>query len=491
MKILIDPSVRKLIVEHDGVEIGWEYSVWGSMQNYDTDDIFGPTNEYLATLPKPQQDKMFQAYHMAWEVKEETNDRETIKNTFFTAANLITEDLDEAHLMEWSRTHGSIYVEKTPEVRSDKNPKEMTYSEEESFELSTYCIVVKILAPITGSYVDFVKQGKGSLKPANEHKERQAAPLVINTKLSTFNAYSRLERYLSRLGARKEKQISMALRFGVPTAYLNNYLMGMTIVRRLMTATLRSKENGSIIAFMYTFLHEKLGDLANNTEYREKFLSSGDNEDSESDGGADNFRIPEEVDASTVIEINHYIKNREQHRKLLRLDDDEMAQAHEVYLRLTQDREFRVIDMLHYPIVTLLYRKAFTPQLIQNVDIDALFVLIAHASVFIRKCGWDDIADLITSNYEEIDYRQMTMSVKPNTSLKQMPAPIKEMLAAQYPNISRQDASDQTNPGKRLIDAIISKVVLHYHWPTIPDLTRLRISLAEFIIARPFKHLDA
>lgn len=492
MQILIAPQVRKLIVEHKGEELEWEYSVWGSMQNHKTEDVFAPTNEYLASLPEPQQDKMFEAYKKAWRVKEEPNSRETVKAVYFEAAREMTEDLNEQHLMMWAKENSGVYVEKTPEVRSDKNPKEMTYSEQESWELSVYCIAVKVLAPITGSYVDFIKQGSGGNRPrpANEHKERQSAKLVTQTKLSEFSAFDRLSRYLNKLAARKEKQISMALRFGTPTADLESYLMGMTIVRRLMTATLRSKANGGIVAFMYTFLIEKLSDLANSPEYREKFLSSSDSDDSESDAYSDNFRIPENVDASTVLELNTYLKDRNYHQRHLWLDGQEMIEADKVFQRLNIDMGFKVIDRLHYPIVTLLYRKLFTPQLIQNIDLEALLVCIAHASVFLRKCGWSDIADLITANYKDADHRHMSMTAKPNTSLKQMPAALKERLSLEYPNISKQDESDQTNPGKRWIDSVITHIVLRHEWEGLEDPTRLRISLAEFIIARPMKNLD-
>jgi hypothetical protein len=490
MEIQIIPDARLLRVAHKGQHIDWKYGVWAKLPREETEAQFGPTNDFLAWLPMDMQDKMFDLYSQAHEAVSEFKTKNDTREAFFTFAPLIVNDITNELLQEWIATKPSdyIWVEPTPPVRSSKNPPAMTYTEEESRQLSIFCVVAKILAPIIGRYVEEVREKGGQNKAAAMHKERQASRLFLATKLVTFPAYQRLELYLEAFAARKQNTVPLAVRYGTATADLNSFLIGLTIVRRLMISTVRTNGNGSIVAFIYKFLEEKINELSNNREYRPK-ISNRDSDNGEEESYSDQFRIPEDVDQGMIETTNAYLSEYDATGKshlatYLNLTDAEWETALYLANQRVNDPNFYITDQIHYPIIGMLARHLIFHRMLDKVDLQPLVLMATVSSVYCRRQGWEDIADLLIAYRKEVDINVTAMTAKNGVSYKRLPDHLVQELSDLYPYVPQVQARNKTNPGKMFIETVINQI-LAYEWIGLNDPSNIRTSLAEFIINRP------
>lgn len=491
MQILIVPQVRILRIEHKGQTLDWKYGVWAKIPRETTEDQFGPTNDFLASLPEPVQDAMFDNYQHAHTAISEYNEKENIRQAFFHYAPLIVKDITHELLQAWvdAQGPGYIWVEPTPAVRSSKNPPAMTYSEEESRQLSIFCIAAKILAPMIGRYVEEVREKAGGNKAASMHKERQASRLFLATSLVHFPAYQRLQLYLETFAARKQNSVSLAVRFGTASADLDSFLVGLTIVRRLMIATVRTNNNGSIVAFIYKFLEEKINELGSNKEYRPK-ISNRDKDYGEEESYSDQFRIPEDVEQSIVETNNVYLGEIRPDTQMthlatyLELTMEEFQQAMAYYHARVFDPHFHITDQIHYPLLGILIRHIAFHKMLDKTEIEPFMLTLAVAAVYARKQGWTDIHDLLLAYRRDVDINTATMSTKNGIVYKRLPDNLAEQISALYRYIPQSQIKTSTNPGKLFIETVMSKVAA-YEWTGLNDPSNLRTSLAEFILKRP------
>lgn len=484
MQILIDATAKVLVVEHAGQKSLWPYRVWGKLNEQRTEDIFGPTNEFLLTLPGETQKYIFERYVSAANVIREIMPQGILKDELINHARDIMACVDRTALFTWANIHGRFHVEKTPALRTNKNPPALTYTEEESFGLLALCTASKILAPMIGTYVDGVMEKTVKGRNVNLLKEQQASYVFLATDIVKWPEFARLELYLSTMADRKKNLIPMAIRFGAAAEDLDKYLVGLTVVRRLMVASIRDGRNGSIIAFIYRFLDEKLTELTKPNDYRNKFNREGD-EGAEAESYSDQFRIPEEVDAGIVITCDLDLRDMQRLANFLEVGHH-YEEAVALFHNLRNDPNFIIMDEIHYRLCGMLIRFFTFHQIIDKIERDTLLGVIAVSSIYCREKGWLDLAQLLVARRVEKDLTEMDMGIRNGVAYRKMNDENATALKELYKHPTRKQASKPTNAGKEAVEDIVS-VMLKFNWDGIQDPSDIRNSLARFILERPMQ----
>ncbi len=482
MQIIIDPSVgRQIIIEHNGKRHMWKYSVWSKLKDQSTDDIFGATNEYLASLPAGVQDRMYANYATANECCKEAYSEREIRKMLFQYAQLIVSEISEAGLYEWAKVHGGIYVAPTPPVRKSTNPPAMKYTEEESYELSVFCVAVKILAPILGLYVDCVTS-----TVTNTLKETRANELFYETQLVKWKAFARLNRYTDALAMRKQNVVSMAILHNLPSADLNCYLMGHAVIRRLTIAKVRSDDDGSIVAFIYKFLEEKIIELTK-SDYRDKMETAG-GDDSESESYSDKFRVPEDVDRGTVATADEDLQDIDRMMEFHRFDGEQTQRCVRYYMELAAEQDFVPTNVIHYFVCGMVMRYHTYHQIVDKISYDSLLRITAVAAVYCEIRGWDEISELVRAVRKEKDPTKVVASVQNGKTFAPLRRQDADLLKAAYPHIPEGNRGN-TNPGKEIIEEIV-KIIMAFDWVGMEEPLTIRKNLCDFIVNREIREIQ-
>ncbi|CAH0448042.1 hypothetical protein SM033_00218 [Vibrio phage vB_VpaM_sm033] len=477
MKIELVQNDRVIQVVHGSDSIAFRYSVWTVLnQKNTTDDIFGPTNEFLATLSEDVQKRMFDQYKMADDVFCDGGPILTIRDQLSVITRTIISFINYDDLYKFCVDKGKFYQDPPNPPMQGKNPPEMTYSLQEMFDLRVLCVGVKLLTPILGTLVSITKE-----EIKTSQKERVAAEIVTCTGISDWAPYQRFNTYIGVYSHRRMSAIPMALRFGAARADLDRYLLGMSIVRRFAIARLRHDGDGSILAYVYTFLEDKIKQLSKDN-WNDKFAGRGSSNDQEGVSYADNHRISEKVTSDYLVQAAEYIKDTAIWWEHLHLPAEVRAKAQANFNTISLERkeQFQIFPEIHNFLCSFLVIKTFDPRTLEDLrDKDALTIVVATCAAIYESIGHTDLSDLLLSRRKERDPGVMVVTTN-NQVIKRLSHALEAELSRCYPKIQQSHINNKTNPGKVAIEAMVT-VVNTYEWLDAPDLTGIRHSIASFI----------
>lgn len=478
MRINILPNVKRLAINYGDKSISWGYSVWATLYQSTTDEIFGPTNEYLETLPKETLDALWVEYERADHLLNSVGESETLKIELIKVVNNISKLFDFDKVMGWANA-GHLFPDPTvPVTNNTRNDDAMTLLRDEAFELSVFCILVKLITPIWGTYVDIVKEDVGNL-----HKERIAARIFLGSDFTKMRPYKRFERYIEALATSRGKNAATALMHGMAAADLDKYLMGLTLIRRFTVIRLRTTRDGNIIAFIYNFLADKIAQLAN-SNYRDKFARVGDG-DVEGDSYADQYRIPQDVSDEIPITTECYMVDIERLGRDLDFSPETIGNAVKIAKALEANPRFIISDF-HVPFSALTLRNKIFPETLYHIERPERIRAIALTAAKAIAMGLDDIYKLMTAVRKPADINTMDMSVQNGRTLRRLPPEIDQQLAACYEHLRPAQISQKTNPGREIIDLTL-KEITSSEWLGLEEIENIRSSIALFIIKRDTK----
>ncbi|UKZ10914.1 hypothetical protein CZP2022_191 [Vibrio phage C-ZP2022] len=476
MKIELSRHDRVISVSHGNEKLNFLFSVWTTLNHNPTEVIFGPTNEYLATLPEEKQQALFECYRRAESVFSDASKIKHLKTEIIAINKDLTNLLDYDHLHAWCTANANFYQDPPQPVLAGKNPPEMTYSLQEMFDLRTMCVGLKLLTPIIGSFVISTKD-----EIQTTQKERVTGEIVSATSMADWPPFVRFSRYIAVLAHRRQSAVPMPLRFGAAKTNLDKYLMGMSIVRRFAIARLRNTDDGNIIAYVYTFLDDKLRNL-NKDSWNHKFNTSDGGGGAESIGYADHHRISEEVTKDYVVASELYLEDYHTVINHLGLNPDVTPRV-ENYLRLLHERieNYHIVPEIHYFLVGLVIKDIIDPRSLMIVESKpALLAVIAVACVYYENLGYGDLARLLLSRREERDPSMLT-GASGTLVISHLSHSLAADLSACYPYVLEADIKAKTNPGKRSIEGLV-KAVLTYDWIDAENISDIRRSIASCLI---------
>lgn len=467
---------RMLAVVHGEDRCEFTYSVWTVLNQNTTDVIFGPTNEFLATLSDDLQSELFELYKLAEATFLEVHKLKELKKRIIEINREIIDKINYDDLHAFCKEKGEFYQDPPQPAMTGKNPPEMTYSLAEMFDLRVLCVGVKFLAPIIGSFIVNTKE-----EIATSQKERVTGEVVTATSIVDWPPYQRYCQYVDALAHRRHSVVPNALRFGTAKSRLDSYLMGMSIVRRFAIARLRSTEDGNIIAYIYTFLDDKLKNLAKDN-WNDKFANTGSSNDAEGIGYADHHRVSEDVESDYVVQSNNYHRDIQLVADNLGIGDPAFISRVNEFVLLIRSRleDYQILPEIHYFLCGLVIKDIDDPRAVTVLtDPDAIHGVIAVSAAFYERKGFKDLAELLLSRRKDRDLGNMSPSTK--QVIRHLSHKHSEQLARCYPYVQQADVNIKTNPGKRSIEGLV-RIVTMYDWLDVEDISLIRHSIAEHII---------
>ncbi|QAX96041.1 hypothetical protein [Vibrio phage vB_VmeM-Yong XC32] len=477
LKITTLKTAKRLGTSYKGEELTWGYSVWGKLNTVPTEEVFGPTNELLATLPEEKLDILWQCYKEAHDVLHGVIRMSVQEEELTRILSRMADVFDFDSVFQWASTEGRVYPDKSiDEVNRTRNPDETTYVRHDAHEMAVYCILVKLITPIWGPYINSVKEEVGTA-----HKERFASRIFVNSKFAEMRPFERLRVYLTALAESKANGPlkNVATMHGIPKADLDSLFMGLTLTRRFTIIPLRSNNKVPIVAFVFKFLEDKIQQLANGP-YRDKF-PTGQNNGQESDSYADQWRIAQDVSDMVVIEIEYYLENIPLLVQQLGLPDDSVEDVISLSNALRTNERFTANPKIHTIVPALILRKLISPAMHRHLARPARCTAIALAAMVCLHKGLDDVYRLLISVKQPIDIHEMTQSAQNGQQLRRLSKEVEQQLLDCYPHLQPAHIRNNTCPGRIAIEDI-AKEINSAEWLGLGDASNIRQSLASLFI---------
>lgn len=395
---------------------------------------FGPVvdsiNSYWATLPPEAQDALYALYAEAHEEIEYSCDIITLHDKLAKICVKICDMHDYDKMFTWFlRTRPVQMPDDLKMAYDDASPNNLrTYLVDDYIHLTVYTILLKCMLPIWGEYIQVIAKAVGS-----EFKEARAAALIKGAKVNQSKAAIRLRSYVEASATDDELKLA-AILGNMSSVNFPDYLLTLTIVRRLVTARLpkigEPEKSAHLIRDLYSFLKSKVAQsesLFTRNTVRDKSPESGER----SDGGEDNtsklelVKLREEIDKGALERYREDCMNPlDIYHRLDCTAPDELFHTCRAELNgklsMAGD-EFRMwivqrvitghrvmwpeaalkADLIQYglakPYEDGIKTKIFGPQVIQYLELPERLELMAVTQALLLHWGFPDVAALISS----------------------------------------------------------------------------------------------
>lgn len=476
LEINIISQNKILETTYKGESLKWTYQVWGRLNLESTADIFGPTNQYLTTLPESTLDVLWNAYTKAHASIMNIGNNNT-EDELVEVLDEMAEVLDYEDLLQWATTEGPIRPDpRIDETNQTSNNDEMTIVRQEAMEVVVFSLLVKLIAPIWGPYISQFRETAGTY-----HKEMKASVIFVKSQFTKLPIYKRLQVYIDAYAAQRAGSSNIVLQHGIGASVLDELLMAHLLTRRLTIYPLRGIDSPNIAAYIYKFLQGQIEQL-NKNGFRDKFQYSSNGPGQEAEGYADGYRIAQAISVMEETLGTMFINDVENHKNNpFDILKDNMPAVKETYKNLLENKHFNTCEVHEY-IVTLLFRHTISPILYRYYkERETRLLLVALAVVKAEELGSPEVAALMSSVKASPDMYTMELTVMANQSLKRMTTDTDTKLALRYPYLTSADENDGTNPGKRAIEHMVSIVDTH-QWLGLTEVSNLREQLANLYI---------
>lgn len=451
MIIKISSIDRVLVVEHGGESLTFPYgTLWANLKKCSTYDVFGVTNTYLETLDPRMVDGIWACIKEAHLLLSEASGINDLDGPLKDVITTMLQEFRWSHLLQWAQQHSGIHHSTVAQIdyRGDPKNKATTYLRHECYELHVLSVLVKLLAPILGSYVRLLHKEVGV-----NHKERLGISIISNSTIVEMPSYVRLMEYMEALAQRREGGMQTPLENGLAKELLPDQFMALAMVRRLVVSKPRDRESGEIIAVIYQFLEDKSTSFTQ-TRFRDKVNERG-GEDKES-GEADNWRLPQVKLEEFIATTGVYAED------IPRLCRDvgypQLAGAAQQLYKQLCDSDYVIHDGT-LAIEALLLHKAIHTESPRDIDRSPRLACIAVTATILKARGFETLHSFVLSVKVTRDPHVMTMTASSGVIMRRL---TKDNIAAVNERYKlNTQAKRINNPFMEMADAIVNVISSH------------------------------
>lgn len=428
MKLILDSEKLEAIVEHNGQEIPWQISALSKKQaNRSTSNsienpyLFDEINAYWATLPAFVQDAIFSCYRR---IEEAFVDNWTIDSLSAALYPLVAEliDLhpiehlrdesgkkyividgkkhfvDFSSVLEWVKLFSRINTNRADvdevfvENNSDGKTANLTYARPDYQVLVAMAVgCARVMMPIWGMFIKRTKNDAG-----NSFKEYRAVYLLSASRIWQSPGMNKLRIYLSTTTA-SDRIRTAAILSGVSTSSLPDWLLGLTLVRRLATAPLSGGvDQPSLIAYIHNYIGHRVnrdtGFDAGITRDKKPEASSQDSEQKLSH--LETYKIKQENPADDAVSMGVYIRRYE--RMYRKLDPSAPIELFREALTATQQLRNESPRTPQIQIMQMMIYNAVSHEGISEQTKEDIIPTMAVALALLWHRGYYEIAGLMS-----------------------------------------------------------------------------------------------
>jgi len=407
-------SLSVVRITHRGETLTWDvyktYKGGSNKNNNDEGDalssgLFDEINEYLATLSKSDQDRLWNVYRQSKHVLNTGDDTASISTQLRALVKEMYEIIDFDDLREFVLKNIKFpYPSSVRETLSENyasRPADTTYIAEDFRGLVVLTIAFRPMVPIWGEFVQIAIKD-----PPPNNREAQAFRLLRDSSIIQRPELKRLQRYVeaaTEKTATSDRFIIPTLR-GLGSAEVGIWLTATVCVRRLPTAPiLRATEKDHVIARVHFSLDNKLSSLDRDmggmfgSKMKEK-RSTGGNGD-ENSSLVDAYKMKPDITDGDIAMLNEYAKDP---YKLLaiRCPDVPVAYLDEA-LKIARTVQHDEYDQTY--LTKIVIHRALSHQAVDLLLIEPLRNCMAVAQACLWHWGFPQLAALVTSIPRQID----------------------------------------------------------------------------------------
>lgn len=492
-------SQTKLVVDNGMSKITWPHvKLWTKLNKDTSESIYGPLNEYFATLLLSKQNDIMDVYMEAANVALNSGDSEEVNRVLTKAAKDLYDLIDWNHLTKWALEYGGIaYNDDIHDVYTGEYPRVKTYLKDEYNDLVILSFYFKMMTPLWNAFIFQFSNIDA------EFKDMAALDLLKDSGVHEHPAMLRLKEYCEALatGDAKNKNLAPAIYRNIGSNEMPRYFLAMLIVRRLSIGEIRNPQ-ATLIKIAYKFLESKMRTLTNGVI--DKKGARGDDERSETI--AEQYRITQRVPdyaidiAEAWVEENHGFtrtnsgelistgiglteKNYERWIDLITDNPEDYPRILNIfkviYNALTNNSHF-VLRPYHMRLTALICKEKINPRSIYRFSRETRLILVSYAICWLDYNKFDDIATLMLAvTAEPEDGCTITtgrMSLLSNEN--------KDALNALYPHPHKGCRNSTKNQGIDFIASIIAELHQYSYFDDIEIPTNLRNILADILLVK-------
>lgn len=251
---LSSKGITALRLEHNGEVLDLSAGSYHSAAIINRDTLFKETNEFLASLPREDQDRLWLLYRKVHEYLSSEDLRTSylirgeIEAVVKAMYKIITYDVVRSWVDQARLPIPSDVSDKFVEYNErGRNYRTRTYIREDYVGMQAMALGLRLVVPVWGLYIQNVASTHG-----NGYKESEAVKLVELAGMDKWPPYIRMMEYIE---ASVDKEISMTMVMaGLSSEEVPRHLMAMALVRKISIgplATTSDRDSMAKILFNY------------------------------------------------------------------------------------------------------------------------------------------------------------------------------------------------------------------------------------------------
>ena len=446
-------------IEHGRVSSLWNTSTYERTSFNKLGNFFDDINRYWASLPMPQQARIFDVYERMLFVLNNVN---TLMHLQLQMRDLVKELYSFHDLEELKRSilfYGDVKIPAT--MKSDYGPKDIkprTYLRDDYMELVLFTIALRPMVPVFGEYIEHIKKEVGS-----NHKEHNAMGILSTSNIYNCPAMERLRTYVCSSVEYEDVSISAVLE-GLGSDELPEWLLNRSIIRKVLVGEVNVPDDKStIISNIYNFI------ISNNRSMDRNFKGKVTDKRQPRDGSdednislVETYKVKQEVSDGTVVLASVYSEAFLQMAQ--KIDPTVPKGLLNKFVRAAVANEELNILKHHITLSQWVTHKALAPRSIPSLNKPALLRTIGVTQTLLWHWGFKELALLMTATPVPDEEGDVFGTLDTRTRI---PKDLLDQLVERYPYYRRTNSKmqneRQSNVGARAVDSL-AKEIFQYDW---------------------------
>lgn len=423
-------------------------------------EAFKAFNAFLAWMGPKVGSVVFEHYKNIATIFNDVMDPDIRNRQLVREVQLLYNALPEKQVMHWLLFHSGLQpAPGSTNVIYEGAAEERTYLTEDYKKLMGLSLALRPMIPVWGHYIALTGGSSGS-----DFKEYNALALIDECWLIQSDACHRLLSYLEN-SIEKSTDINSAVLGGLGTEEIPNYLLGLSLIRRLAVGNLYpEKKEDSLIANTYNYIFKNvMGGFGRQFVGGIREKRNPEQSDSDSISIPENYKIKQTIpDGELELSIIYSERPFDVIQKIeLGVSPDKLAAC------LAAINPILQADILeHYVILTqYIVAPAVAPESILNLTKLGLLNMIAVTQAVLWHWEFYDLAALITATPIISDDPDVFDGCDSRSRISEV---LKDQLVELFPHFVRSGGNNppplekqrrQNNPGAKAVEEIAKNIV--------------------------------
>lgn len=467
MKLELDPHKTMggptLRLSHGQEESFWDVSAYYQRSGDKTPAleealIFDEINQYWSSLSPERQQHIWEIYKQARVIFDTHYDIVVLIKPLQQIAKMLFDLMPINELAYWTRFQGIRMPTNLKDQYEPRDIPEQTYLREDYHGLVVLSIAMRAMLPIWGEFINSTSKEAG-----NAFKELQALKLIKHASVMESAPMQRLQMYVSAFIDRAPQQAlsNAALLSGLGSSNMPNWILGLTVVRRLTVGQISAKDdNSSLITNVHQYINNNLKSLDRKVGVQ-KFGGTGkvvdkkkpdQNLEDQKASVVELYKVKQEVPDGELVILNVATENMQ--AMVDTIDPTIPLDRLQLCIDATRSLENLTIEPHQITLSQWIVDKYMPASGVAQLSKPALLQVMALTQAALWHWGFPDLAVLTTATPLSVSDDVMKAGIEGRARI---PRELMEEAGIKWPffrAIRGKPGSRQTNVGARAVDRL-------------------------------------